>query len=84
MPVISIDTLGNSVNTKESYTDAKITIWDENGTIDTEDASISIRPVKQHTESGQEKLSFQVSEKVQSAASGRWFCKVVESGCQLL
>lgn len=43
MPVISIDTLGNSVNTKESYTDAKITIWDENGTIDTEDASISIR-----------------------------------------
>ena len=34
MPVISIDTLGNSVNTKESYTDAKITIWDENGTID--------------------------------------------------
>lgn len=43
MPVISIDTLGNSVNTKESYTDAKITIWDENGTIDTEDANISIR-----------------------------------------
>ena len=43
MPVISIDTLGNSVNTKESYTDAKITIWDENGTIDTKDANISIR-----------------------------------------
>lgn len=43
MPVISIDTLGNSVNTKESYTDAKITIWDENGTIDTEDDNISIR-----------------------------------------
>ena len=43
MPVISIDTLGNRVNTKESYTDAKITIWDETGTIDTDDANISIR-----------------------------------------
>ncbi len=43
MPIVSIDTLGNSVNTKESYTDAKITIYDENGTIDTENADIAIR-----------------------------------------
>jgi len=43
MPIVSIDTLGNSVNTKESYTDAKITIYDENGTIDSENADISIR-----------------------------------------
>lgn len=43
MPIVSIDTLGNSVNTKESYTSAKITIYDENGNIDTENADISIR-----------------------------------------
>ncbi len=43
MPIVSIDTLDNSVNTKESYTDAKITIYDENRTIDTENADISIR-----------------------------------------
>lgn len=43
MPIVSIDTLGNSVNTKESYTSAKITIYDENGTIDIENADISIR-----------------------------------------
>lgn len=43
MPIVSIDTLGNSVNTKESYTDAKVTIYDENGTIDTQNADIAIR-----------------------------------------
>lgn len=43
MPIISIDTLGNSVNTKEYYTDAKITIWDENGNIDIDNSNISIR-----------------------------------------
>ena len=43
MPIVSIDTLGNSVNTKESYTDAKVTIYDENGRIDTDDADILIR-----------------------------------------
>ena len=43
MPVVSIDTLGNMVNTKESYTDAKVTIYDENGDIDTDNADISIR-----------------------------------------
>ena len=29
MPIISIDTLGNSVTTKESYTTASVTIWNE-------------------------------------------------------
>ena len=43
MPIVSIDTLGNSVSSKESYTDAKVTIYDENGTIDTDNADISIR-----------------------------------------
>lgn len=43
MPIVSIDTLGNSVNTKESYTSAAITIYDENGNIDTDNADISIR-----------------------------------------
>lgn len=43
MPIVSIDTLGNSVNTKESYTDAQVTIYDENGNIDTDNADISIR-----------------------------------------
>ena len=43
MPIISIDTLGNSVNTKDYYTDAKITIWDENGNLDTDNSDISIR-----------------------------------------
>ncbi|MBR4201580.1 MAG: carbohydrate binding domain-containing protein [Oscillospiraceae bacterium] len=43
MPIVSIDTLGNSVSSKESYTNAKVTIYDENGTIDTDNADISIR-----------------------------------------
>ena len=43
MPIVSIDTLGNSVNSKESYTNAKVTIYDENGQTDTDDADISIR-----------------------------------------
>ena len=36
MPIVAIDTLGNIVNSKDSYTDAKITIYDENGNIDTD------------------------------------------------
>lgn len=43
MPIVSIDTLGNSVNSKENYTSAKITIYNENGNVDTENADISIR-----------------------------------------
>ena len=43
MPIVSIDTLGNSVTSKESYTDAKVTIYDENGNVDTDSADISIR-----------------------------------------
>jgi hypothetical protein len=43
MPIISIDTLGNSVTTKNSYTDAKISIYDENGETDTNNADIQIR-----------------------------------------
>lgn len=43
MPIVSIDTLGNSVNSKGSYTNAKVTIYDENGQTDTDDADISIR-----------------------------------------
>lgn len=43
MPIVSIDTLGNSVNSKENYTSAQITIYDENGNVDTENTDISIR-----------------------------------------
>ena len=43
MPVISIDTLGKSVRTKDYYTSALITIWDEDGRLDTETTGISIR-----------------------------------------
>ena len=43
MPIVAIDTLGNSVNSKDSYTDAKITIYNENGNIDTDNSDISIR-----------------------------------------
>lgn len=43
MPIVSIDTLGNSVNSKENYTSVKITIYNENGNVDTENADISIR-----------------------------------------
>ena len=43
MPIVSIDTLGNGVYSKETYSDAKITIYDENGQTDTDDADISIR-----------------------------------------
>lgn len=43
MPIVSIDTLGNSVTSKESYTDAKETIYDENGNIDMNNSDISIR-----------------------------------------
>ena len=43
MPIVSIDTLGNSVNTKESYTTAAVTIWNENGEIDTPETQVQIR-----------------------------------------
>lgn len=43
MPIVSIDTLGNGVYSKETYSDAKITIYDENGQTDTDDADILIR-----------------------------------------
>ena len=43
MPIVSIDTLGNSVNTKNSYTSAKISIYDEEGTLSTDSEDISIR-----------------------------------------
>ena len=43
MPIISIDTLGNSVNTKSSYSSAKISIYDESGALKTDSADISIR-----------------------------------------
>ena len=43
MPVVSIDTLGNGVYSKGTYSDAKITIYDENGQTDTDNADISIR-----------------------------------------
>jgi len=43
MPIVSIDTLGNSVTTKESYVDAQVTIYDENGTVSINTSDISIR-----------------------------------------
>lgn len=43
MPIVSIDTLNNSINSKETYTDAKITIWNDDGTLDTDESDISIR-----------------------------------------
>ena len=43
MPVISIDTLGNSVSSKETYTSASVTVWDENGDIDTAETEVQIR-----------------------------------------
>ena len=43
MPIIAIDTLGNRVNTKESYTTANVTIWDENGKLDTAETEVQIR-----------------------------------------
>ena len=43
MPIIAIDTLGNSVNTKESYTTATVTIWNENGELDTAETEVQIR-----------------------------------------
>ena len=43
MPVISIDTLGNNVTSKESYKEAKITIIDENGNAEDSDISIRLR-----------------------------------------
>ena len=43
MPIVSIDTLGNSVNTKNSYTSAKMSIYDEEGALSTDSEDISIR-----------------------------------------
>ena len=43
MPIVSIDTLGNGVNSKDNYTDAKVNIYEENGNIDTDNSDISIR-----------------------------------------
>lgn len=43
MPIVCIDTLGSGIYSKESYSDAKITIYDENGQTDTDDADIAIR-----------------------------------------
>ncbi len=43
MPIVSIDTLGNSISTKEYYVDAQVTIYDENGAVDIDTSDISIR-----------------------------------------
>ncbi|WP_303837158.1 CotH kinase family protein [Ruminococcus flavefaciens] len=43
MPIIAIDTLGSSVSSKESYTTANVTIWNENGDIDTVETEVQIR-----------------------------------------
>ena len=43
MPIVSIDTLGNSVTTKEYYVDAQVTIYDENGAVNIDASDISIR-----------------------------------------
>lgn len=43
MPIVSIDTLGNSVSTKEYYVDAQVTLYDENGAVNIDTSDISIR-----------------------------------------
>lgn len=43
MPIVSIDTLGNSITTKEYYVDAQVTIYDENGAVNIDASDISIR-----------------------------------------
>lgn len=43
MPVVSIDTLGNYVTTKDYYVDSQVTIYDENGAVDIDASDISIR-----------------------------------------
>lgn len=43
MPIVSINTLGNSINSKEYYTTAAVTIWNENGELDTNETEVLIR-----------------------------------------
>lgn len=43
MPVISIDTNGNSVSSKETYVDAKITVWDKDKVLDMDTTDMSVR-----------------------------------------
>lgn len=43
MPIVSINTLGNSINSKEYYTTAAVTIWNENGELDTNETEVQIR-----------------------------------------
>ena len=43
MPVISIDTNASSISSKETYTDAKITVWDEDKVLDMDACDMSVR-----------------------------------------